>query len=412
MSNKFNNPVWQKKEKTFEHASSVADKDIVATIFNNNVPCTLYSVPSNLIDIQNAANNNSVVVQTDNNGDIIPSIKSNEPTGKKSISPDPDNPVIKCLINPINAKMSPADPATGIANVTGVQITSQDIPIPESIELGPALIQNQSYIIMNNEYSSYDTNLKFSNIGVDYTLIPSPDGSVPLTEDDISYDDPKITGTLKCNLVNTGTETNPKIMCQQQLNSSIKNVLPAIVPAGCILQNTGTQSNPMLSCSQILSLEEESVSTKFGLNISNTENNGVLAGGSLTATVSASNPYKTQIDTLNKVANWACPAGYIAQYPNQSLIISNDKKTQDMYLNPADFKQPCIGPANSNFKIPMGDMLNNGLLPGTGVLDHTSDIQCQYGYPIFSGIVSKKDDDTIFQGNVYCLYDKGAGQIF
>jgi hypothetical protein len=354
-NNKIETPTWEKKH-IIEHVTNTP------SLTSNNIPCILINIGTDL-----------------------------------------NNPDIKCASGIVGNKMQNYVTSTNPQNSTNPLVTKttlSSLPLNNNTSLpGPIttmspILQSDSKIIMT------DTNF------INYTIIPILDGSIP-TQD-------PITNPI-CTFINTGSVSNPSLHCQEQLSPTANvTTLDPILPAGCLIQNTGTQTNPILSCASIYSIptSEPVVSVKgaSGTNsgVSSQINvmpisSGTQSSGTLLQIQQSINPYNQTIQNLNQSImqnpSWSCPAGYIAQYPNQTLTECNASgNCTDYYQDPAVLKQPCMGPADSNYKY------NNDLY---GVLDLNADIKCQYGFPIFSGI----NNNGKFNGNVMCLYQKGLGQI-
>jgi hypothetical protein len=337
---------------------------------SNNVKCTIYNI---------GTNDGSKGVSFDVNGiKIEGNVKW----------PDVNNPNLVCIQGPdISMKNAVPDSSSPLSEQgAAAKIIYNDSVTGPGAVVSPPIILKQSAITINDNYYQYN-------------IFESDDGLVPNS----------VKPSQKCNLVNTGTSKNPTLVCKEQLKStSDMTILPSVVPAGCILQNTGTQTNPVLSCSKILNDDKKTVSAP--VKVSDTISQDISSSGisitdPLTSVLNATNPYQDHITSLNASASWSCPAGYIAQYPNQGISIIGDvnNSSTTSFLNPANYKKPCIGPAATNFKL-------TGTSP-VGILDNSSSVQCQYGYPIMSGIISMNNNKSQFTGNVMCLYDKGEGQI-
>lgn len=314
-----------------------------------------------------------------------------------------DKPNLLCVQNPNFPSSKVITPPTPDIRSQTVALSNYTINNTTNVTgptiVTPPVINNTSAVII--EDPSF----------VKYTIIKLEDGATMPTE---------VPKQPLCNLINTGTKANPSLYCAEQI--TIKGnmpILPPIVPSGCLLVNTGTQTNPILSCAQILQPKPEegtpiiptdpvapiaasSGSQTTGVASSvNLESvtEGTQTAGTLLRVQKANNPYTATITSLNKSINWSCPAGYVAQYPNQVLTeCDSSGKCTDFVQNPSVLSQPCMGPATANFKYNKDPY---------GAMDINSDIQCQYGFPIFSGI----NNNGLFTGNVMCLYQKGEGQI-
>lgn len=337
-------------KKIIEHATNVSSPD------PNNIPCTII-------------NTNGI---------------------------DHDNPKLQCVqsIGNIIGSVNDSNPRTK-------SITSNNMIINNANTINPTINSKFSPAIINKQSLIITTDSTF----VSYTVIPSPDGTIPSN-----------TPTQpNCNLINTGTVNNPILICKESITAN-KNItiLPPIVPAGCILQNTGTQTNPLLSCQQILPPDNQippsvsPITTKSGtqttgvsssLNIS-AVTSGTQPAGALLSIQKSKNPYSNIIQNLNKNSSWSCPAGYISEYPDQALTDCDGKgNCTDFYQNPAVLNEPCIGPANASYKY------NNDPY---GALDMNSNIQCEYGFPIFNGI----NINGVFTGDVKCLYQNKVNKMY
>jgi hypothetical protein len=308
---------------------------------------------------------------------------------------DHDNSKLECVqsIGNISDIENNSDFRTKLYTSNGVILNNTTMmDINGSFTFSPAIINKQSAIIIDDP------------LYISYTVIPSPDGVLPSD----------IPNQPKCNLVNTGTINNPILMCNESIGIN-KNVtiLPPIVPEGCILENIGTQTNPLLKCQQILPPNNQEVLSespvegvgrtlttgiKSLLNMDSITS-GTQSAGALLSVQKSKNPYSTIISNLNQNTTWTCPAGYIAQYPNQGLTDCDAyNNCIDFYQNPAVLNQPCIGPSIANYKY------NN---EPYGALDMNSNIQCDYGFPIFSGV----NRDGIFNGDVKCLYQNSSDNL-
>ena len=236
------------------------------------------------------------------------------------------------------------------------------VTLPGPLKITAPIINKKSLItVSDNTFTKYTV-----------TALNS-DGSMPNMS----------TSNTKCSLINTASVDNPILQCQE---GNLKGTTP-IVPAGCLLRNKGTQTHPILFCDRILP----------PLNTPNTPSTLNTPSPLVTQNV---NPYQSSINALSKTIKWTCPSGYIAEYPDQALTTCDSSNNcTDSYQNPSVLNEPCIGPATTNYKF------NNNAI---GVLDKDSDIKCEYGFPIFSGI----NKNGKFNGNVMCLYQQGVGKIY
>lgn len=385
-NNKIEKPVWSKKN-TIEHGTNVSKTEkyysplptttnIIASIALNepvNDPNNIQCMPINIANNSNVMDLRCMPLSINNNKYYI---SSNE----KSESGNPRNLKIVFSELPVNY------------DSTGKLITE---PGPVTITL-PITTTNTA-ILINDKYSSY-------------MALPTSDDKTMPSNTPIS----KI-----CNLVNTGTKVDPILICKEQLKSTPATILPPIVPANCGIVNKGTQTNPILACHMVppVAIPEQPKYTSPNApsgtvtNTSGTQTTGVKSvvnlapvtegtqsPGNLLKIQQESNPYSDTIKNLNKQTKWSCPTGYIAQYPNIVLTdCDSSGKCIDFHQNPAVLNEPCVGSASTSYKY------NNDPY---GVLDTTSDIKCEYGFPVFSGIYNKGK----FNGNVMCLYQKGKGQ--
>lgn len=300
---------------------------------------------------------------------------------------DHNNPKLQCVqsIGNISNTVNDSNPRTKLITSNSMILNkTNSMDISSSVNFSNPIINNQSAIIIADPTF------------VQYTVIPSVDGTLPLSAPIQPL----------CNLVNTGSTNNPILICKELIGIN-KNVtmLPPVVPAGCVLQNTGTQTKPLLKCQQILppinqTSKSESPITSAGrtqttgvASLLNTDEvtSGSQSSGALLSLQKSNNPYTTIISDLNKSTNWSCPAGYLAQYPDQALTDCDDNGCTDFYQNPAVLNKPCLGPANASYKYNKDPF---------GALDMDSNVQCEHGFPIYSGI----NMDGIFTGDVKCMY--------
>jgi hypothetical protein len=267
------------------------------------------------------------------------------------------------LVTDISPKHAtgPTDPRSMVITLSSLPLNNT-ITLPGPLKITMPIINKKSYIgVSDNTFTKYTV-----------TALNS-DGSIP----NMSI------GSSKCSLINTASVDNPILQCQE---GNLNGTAP-IVPAGCLLHNKGTQTHPILFCEQILP----------PLNKPNTPSTLNTPSPIVTQ---IGNPYQSTINTLSKTIKWTCPSGYIAEYPDQALTTCDSSNNcTDSYQNPSVLNEPCVGPAMTNYKF------NNNAI---GILDKDSDIKCEYGFPIFSGI----NKNGKFNGNVMCLYQTGVGKIY
>ena len=140
--------------------------------------------------------------------------------------------------------------------------------------------------------------------------------------------------------------------------------------------------------------------------ISTPVTNTVLLSSQDTGTLQQIVKNSSGITSTEVPQSYTCPPGYIAEYPitNYNKCISTPSSST---LNCTTLSDPiiqqvgatCVGPAFVNYSY-VGEPV--------GFINNTANIQCQYGYPVFNGT----DINGKFAGNVMCVYQRDASQLF